>query len=139
MLKNRVVHDLTVGGGLAVTLLLICVLDRLLSSPVPAEGTPGVRVVRKSGTLLGDDHIVEHIKALGSVERLEKLQVVRLTAKASFAKATNVNDITLMWCWEPKITMRFVEIRPDSSVKLLSQLIDQRGIAAQEALLRDTK
>jgi hypothetical protein len=137
--KNRIFHDIAIGGGLAVTLLLIFLIDRLASSSVLDKGDSTVRKVRKSGTLLGDHHIVVHIKALGSEERLEKLKVVRLTARSSFARATNVNDITLMWCWEPKITIRIAETFSDATMRQISNRIDQGGDKAREKLLRDTK
>src|SRR5262245_14822207 len=38
--------------------------------------------------------------------RVLKLKTVRLKGTASFAKAQNVNDMTITWCWEPKITIR---------------------------------
>src|SRR5205085_150490 len=121
MLKNRALLDVTIGGALVVVLSSVFVVDRLVSSSGPSAGGSGEQVVRKTGTLLGDDHvnvgsdehIGVHIRALGSQERLEKLKVVRLTAKASFAGPTNVNDITLTWCWEPNIIMRFSEAHSD--------------------------
>ena len=129
MLKNRIFHDLAIGGGLACALLAIFVIDRLVFSSASQKGPGATRMVRTGGTLLGDDQISERLKALGSEERLESLKVVRLTAKASFAEASNVNDITLMWCWEPRIIIRFEEINPAlaNSLPNLIELMDDAG------------
>jgi hypothetical protein len=43
------------------------------------------------------------------LNRVLKLKTVRLKGTASFAKASNVNDIMILWCWEPKITIRLEE------------------------------
>jgi DNA-directed RNA polymerase subunit RPC12/RpoP len=61
--------------------------------------------------------------ALGSATRLAKLKAVRLVTKSTFASATNINDIHLMWCWEPKITFRMDENFRDADLnKVLKQL-----------------
>ncbi len=136
---NKTLIDALAGGTLTLALFTVFLVDRLVSPALPDEGEPGVTVVRKSGTLLGDQNIVVRLKALGSQERLEKLKVVRLAAKASFATSTNINDITLTWCWEPRITMRFVETLPDVSMNLRASQINQDGNAARERLLQDLK
>jgi hypothetical protein len=134
---NKTLIDTLAGGTLTLALLLVFLVDRLVSPPLANDGDPNVTIVRKSGTLLGDQNIVVRLKALGSQERLEKLKVVRLTAKASFARATNVNDVTFAWCWEPRITMRFVETLPTSSLQSRANQIELEGDAAREKLLQD--
>jgi hypothetical protein len=67
------------------------------------------------------------LERIGKARRLEKLKTVRLTATASFARAKNVNDITILWCWEPKITIRFEENLPDDTVELLKRAAKQAG------------
>jgi hypothetical protein len=136
MRNKQLTLDIAVGGALAFLLLSIFVIDRLVT-PASADGD-GQAQAGGGGTLLGDPRIVGQIKALGDVERLEKLKVVRLTAKARFAGAANVNDITLMWCWEPNMIIRFQEDNPEQ-VRKLGPLLDLRGEAVGERLLGELK
>jgi hypothetical protein len=135
--KNHLLLDVAAGGALAFLLLLVFVLDRLLT-PATADPSGGGSASRRGGTLLGDDRIADQVKALGDVERLEKLKVVRLTAKSRFAQATNVNDITLTWCWEPTIIIRFEEDNPQR-VRALGRILDRSGPETRDRLLRDSK
>ncbi len=82
------------------------------------------------------DFFILPIDAVGRPERLKKLKAVRFNAKVSFAIATNVNDITIMWCWEPKIRIRCEEIVPrkDDLEKALDLL--QRSGKTEDANVR---
>src|SRR5207248_1895547 len=75
------------------------------------------------------------VKALGSAERLQRLKVVRLNAKSSFASATNINDITFSWGWEPRIAFRFEEVLPDDRLQPVINLL-KRGDKTSEDLYR---
>ena len=119
MWKNRILQDVLLGGGLLTALLLIIVVDRLVSKPAPELGE-GEKLVTLPGNLLGGNRqIVVRMKAIASPERLAKLKVVRLSFQAKFAK--NVNDVELMWCWDPKHIIRFEELNP-TGIKKISTL-----------------
>ena len=72
------------------------------------------------------------VEALGSTERLQKLKAVRLTAKSTFASATNVNDIKFSWCWEPKIAFRFEEMFPEDRIQNIVSLLKKRDKLADD-------
>jgi hypothetical protein len=76
------------------------------------------------------------LEGLGPANSLEKLQVVRLKAKVSFTDAKNVNDITLMWCWEPHVTMRMEETFREQDLKRLHDLVQEAGESADDVVLK---
>jgi hypothetical protein len=137
MRKHNLVFDIAAGGTLAFVLLVIVTIDRLVNSAT-SEQADDVQTAEGYSTLLGDQRIAVQIKAIGNVERLEKLKVVRLNATARFANAKNVNDITLMWCWEPKIAIRFDEENPEK-VRLLTPILERRGEDMHRELLLESK
>lgn len=71
------------------------------------------------------------IDAVATQERLDKLKVIRLDAKARFAIAKNVNDITLMWCWEPNIMVRFEEKFQQANLDNLFKLAQGSGLGEE--------
>jgi hypothetical protein len=145
MNNQRVLLDAAAGGALAFLLLSIFAVDRIVTSVRARYGVE--EQVAENSTLLGggrrstlldDPRIAGQIEALGAVERLEKLQVVKLTVKASFTGAMNVNDITVGWCWEPNIVIRFQEENPEQ-VRRLTPLLNTGGDATRDSLLREAK
>jgi hypothetical protein len=67
------------------------------------------------------------LEALGSADRLEKLKTIRLKTRASFTTAKNINDITLTWCWEPKVTVRFEERNREEDIKRILSVVKRSG------------
>lgn len=104
-----------------------------INNPDKGGTDPGPNNGPASGNL-----IVTQIEAIGTVERLEKLKVVRLSAKARFAKASNVNEITLTWCWEPEIVIRFQEKYPEAFVRTVGSNLSS-GNAARDRVLQRIK
>jgi hypothetical protein len=138
MHKNQIVFDVAVGGALALLLLSIFAVDRLLISATPTDGGKN-QVAGGGSTLLGTNpHIAGQIKALGKLERLQKLKVVKLTTKAKFATSPNINDITLMWCWEPNIIIRLQEDNPFLANQL-PILLNQGGPGGVQQALQNSK
>jgi hypothetical protein len=122
---------------LAFLLLLIFVVDRLVNSAT-AGNSGGEQIAQGGGTLLGDQRIAVQIKALGKIERLEKLKVVQLTTKTRFANAPAVGDITLMWCWEPNIVIRFEEVY-QALANQIGKAFESGGLAVRQELLNKLK
>jgi len=143
-MNPRVLLDVAAGGALAVLLLSIFAIDRIVTSvrgdreDQVAENNTLLGGGRTKSNLLDDKRIADQIQAIGNVERLEKLKVVKLTSKTSFTGGTNVNDITLMWCWEPNIVIRFQEENPQQ-VRNLTPILDGGGNNLRENMLRETK
>jgi len=71
--------------------------------------------------------------SLGPEETLDKLKAVSLVARASFSKAQNVNDVTVMWSWDPKITVLFREVTEEKGGKQLVDLARTLGNNPQTA------
>lgn len=111
------------------------------SDPLPPEAPESKKPQTGSETnsLLGNGLIVEQIKALGSVERLEKLKVVRLTAKSSFPGHTNMNDVTLTWSWEPKLIIKYQEEFQEKVIRTLNAQYQARGQKTIAGFLEQTK
>jgi hypothetical protein len=55
---------------------------------------------------------------VGKPERIERLKVVRLAGRVTFASAINVNNIDLTYCWEPAISVRFEESLESEYIKV---------------------
>jgi hypothetical protein len=76
------------------------------------------------------------LDVLGPTDKLQKVQVVRLQAKVSFADAQNVNDVTLTWCWEPHITLRVDETFREQDLKQIYALVEEAGASGDEEVLK---
>jgi hypothetical protein len=128
------------GLGLGIILLVMAVSTRRsgtfreqaeLNAAQPGS-EPRVDEPERKPRVEEEENILPDL-ALASVERLEKLKAVRLTAKVSFTGKANVNDVMVMWSWDPTIMVRYEEVYPEHVIAQFAALPPKR----QEKVLMD--